>query len=751
MQIDYEREGVSTSRPPLFPRCMSLPFFRPPRLRRVLLVSLALALAALPLRLPAAPDAPVSPGALPGVTAQLQLFHNLAGRLILSGQQEIAWSEPRHQEDFDYIIQNTGRTPAVRGFDFLKYVESPASRASQAATPRAIAWARSGGIVTFCVHMFMNLGSTNGTPQFYTPGANGNPVGTNFDIRQAVIAGTPENAEFLAKLDVCAEELKLLRDAGVTVLWRPFHECGGTWFWWSRHGAEPFKAAWRIMFARYTQVHGLTNLVWCFNPVDSTTVLSGWYPGDDVVDVISLDVYPPAGTHPTYSADYRRMRDFTGGRKPVVLSENGSIPDIDALFAEGGGWGYFCTWNGFENDLTRHSVAFLNAAFNHAKVVTLDELGAVYGSYAAAVTVDPLPAPPAPGANVALTASSLLSPAPAYQWRRNGALLAGETNLTLNLPALQPAATGLYAAHATSGTTTAASAAVIVGLATTAKVTGGGTELDPHDIRHPNGNTFDQVLLTGNAAAITAEYSPDPSLNQVTRLSYVDLDDDIVQVEFSGPGTLSLVLDSPTGPALPVNYNQAVNYMKGHAGIVVTGATAKTFLAVFSVGRATAFDPTGAFDLTQPASATNNPAANGNPIFQAGTSYGGRADLAFIAITSTDGRCGGLLASNVNFFASRGLTGVYAPGVAFDRFFVGEVTAFDTAAPALIAGSATDARITGGDLLQDNGAPLRIGGFTQLRFTAGADSHGTGLPARANRATLLRNGLDVTAQVAVNP
>ena len=116
-----------------------------------------------------------------------------------------------------------------------------------------------------------------------------------------------------------------------------------------------------------------------------------------------------------------------------------------------------------------------------------------------------------------------------------------------------------------------------------------GTELPPGNIRHPNGNIFDQVLLTGTAETITA----DPG--KVTRTSYIDLTDDIVQIEFSGAGTLSVVLDRASGPAAPLNYQQpSVGYMKGHAGIVITGANETTNVSVFSVGRATAFDPAAA-------------------------------------------------------------------------------------------------------------------------------------------------------------
>lgn len=659
----------------------------------------------------------------------MQFFANVSGRVIVAGQQEIAWDESRHQEDFNYVLQRTGKTPAVRGFDFLKYVESPSSRARQVATSRAIAWARAGGIVTFCVHMFVNLGSTNGSPQFYTPGSNGNPTGTNFDIRQAVIAGTPENAEFLAKLDIVGQELKLLCDAGVPVIWRPFHECGGTWFWWSRYGAAPFKQAWRIMFERFTQLHGLNNLVWCFNPIDSTTVLQSWYPGDDVVDMISLDVYPSAGAHPTYAADYKRMRDFTGGRKPVVMSENGAIPQIDNLFSEGGGWGYFCTWNGFENDVSRNAVAFLSEVFNHPRVITLDRLAAVYATYSPAILVEMAGQTPVEGGTLSLaTMTSLTSPG--LQWRRNGTPFDDAAGAMLALENFQSAHAGLYTATASHAGGSATSNVLVVGLASTAKVAGAGIELEPRDIRHPQGNIFDQVLLQGSAATITADYSPDPALNQITRLSYLDLDGDIVQVEFSGPGTLSIVLDNASGPALPANYNQNVAYMKGHAGIVIVGATEQTNVSVFSVGRATAVNPT---------------------LFKDEVSYGGTADLAFIAISSVNGRFGGVRAGNANFFAAKGVTGIHAPGVTFDGpVYVGNIGAFDLAKPVLLTGSASDARIAGGDLFQPNSEPVRISGVASLKFQAGSDSHGNTTAAKANRAVLQQNDVVVTAQVVTN-
>jgi mannan endo-1,4-beta-mannosidase len=278
---------------------------------RPLTTLLVLATAFTGTHLNAAIDAPVSPNAQPNVAQLMQFLDSVKGNHVLSGQQEIAWDLKRNDEDFDYILKTTGKLPAVRGFDFLEYVYSPSVRANQNATERAIAWARAGGIVNFCCHMFMDTGSPAGSPQFYVPGANGNSTGTTFDISKAVVSGTTENTEYLAKLDIIASELKKLRDAGVVVVWRPFHEASGGWFWWSAKGAAPLKQAWRIMFDRFTVMHGLNNLIWCFNPTDPIgTNLANWYPGDDVVDMISNDTYPSAGTHLSFSASYNQMQSF---------------------------------------------------------------------------------------------------------------------------------------------------------------------------------------------------------------------------------------------------------------------------------------------------------------------------------------------------------------------------------------------------------------------------------------------------------
>jgi hypothetical protein len=132
--------------------------------------------------------------------------------------------------------------------------------------------------------------------------------------------------------------------------------------------------------------------------------------------------------------------------------------------------------------------------------------------------------------------------------------------------------------------------------------------------------------------------------------------------------------------------------------------------------------------------------------------YDGFADLAYIAISSTDGQFGGVRTANARYWATRGITGLYAPGVEFTGpVFVGDINATDAATPQLVLGASSDVRITGGNLLQMNGQPVRVSGITQLKFAAGTDSQGTPIAAQMNRGRLEQNGVDVTAQIVVNP
>src|SRR5690606_5569998 len=125
-------------------------------------------------------------------------------------------------------------------------------------------------------------------------------------------------------------------------------------------------------------------------------------------------------------------------------------------------------------------------------------------------------------------------------------------------------------------------------------------------------------------------------------------------------------------------------YMKGHPTITVSDADETTNLSVFSVGRITAMNP-GIFREID---------------------YDGRADVALISISSKTGKFGGLYTGNASYLDSRGITGVYAPDVAFaGPVVIGNISGADSAQAVLLLGSAADVRVSGGNLRQLNSRP----------------------------------------------
>lgn len=325
------------------------------------------------------------------------------------------------------------------------------------------------------------------------------------------------------------------------------------------------------------------------------------------------------------------------------------------------------------------------------------------------------------GDRVTLTASGTGFPTPTYQWQKNGLAIDGAVGVSLILNDVTPAAVGSYTVVITNLAGSATSAAALVGVTSTAKVSGEATVVGS-DIEHPNGNIYDQVLMTGPSAAVTAD------TNQITRVSFIDLNDDIVQIELAGPGTLTVTLESASAPAAAAKYDQpGVTYVKGHPSIMISGATKDTHVTIFSVGTLTAINQN---------------------LFKPGENYDGIADVGLLAITSTDGKFGGIRTGNAHYFRAAGLTGMSAPEVEVTGpTYLHNVTADEDATPVLLFGATTDVQVTGGDLLQLNERAVQVDGITAIAFAEGSRSSGTLLPVQTNRARLERNGEDVTDEL----
>lgn len=310
------------------------------------------------------------------------------GKHIISGQQEYCgdhnynlWADPDtfikdNEAEFEYILEQTGKQPAIRGIDLLAYRAN--TNWTDHAPERAIEWVNKyKGIATMTWHWNVPSTEDGGDDVAFYVESTGNTPFTTFSITKALEEGTWENKQLLADIEAIAAELKKLKDADVPVLWRPLHEAEGGWFWWGAEGAEPCKKLYRLLYDKLTNEYGLDNLIWVWTGYTSPAS-ANWYPGDDVVDIIGYDKYNAVDGQPnlsSISSTFYSLVQSTKGQKMVAMSENDSIPSLENLVNDKAAWLYFCPW--YMNYLTseqNNPVENLVEIYQSDYCITLDEL-----------------------------------------------------------------------------------------------------------------------------------------------------------------------------------------------------------------------------------------------------------------------------------------------------------------------------------------------------------------------------------------
>ncbi|HEX8627300.1 MAG TPA: glycosyl hydrolase [Catenuloplanes sp.] len=295
--------------------------------------------------------APVNPNATPQARRLLCYIASQYGNHILSGQQESTWIGGPDYE-MNYIRNTTGKLPAIRALDYGD---------SKDYASRAIAWWNAGGIPMVGYHM--------GAPT-HPDTYEGTQV-RGVSINRTLTPGTAEHTSFMQRLDGAAAELQKLQAAGAAVIWRPFHEAGGTWFWWSMEGGAQYNRLWNYMYNYFTNTKRLNNLVWLHGYNGSPQ--ASFYPGKQVVDIGGADTYAGNGNYGPLTSMYNAVRGIVGGTVPIALHENGPIPDPDQLQSAGARWVLFGTWHGTHLTVS-NSQDHLRKVYGHAYVVTRDEL-----------------------------------------------------------------------------------------------------------------------------------------------------------------------------------------------------------------------------------------------------------------------------------------------------------------------------------------------------------------------------------------
>ena len=223
-------------------------------------------------------QAPANPKSNVRAKAILEYFQSLEGRTnkcLLSGQFS-NFGPGAGLRLMDEIHDHTGHWPALLGVDYAGRDGINPGAPNQA----AIEYWQQGGLVTVSTHLY-NPARTN---------ASGGLRDKGVDLNTLLDTRSETHARWLHELDQVAAGLQQLKDAGVVVLWRPFHEMNGDWFWWNGKDPATFIKLWRQMFDYFTETKHLDNLLWVYAPNHGDKVVA-YYPGNRYADLIGLDAY----------------------------------------------------------------------------------------------------------------------------------------------------------------------------------------------------------------------------------------------------------------------------------------------------------------------------------------------------------------------------------------------------------------------------------------------------------------------------
>ena len=172
--------------------------------------------------------------------------------------------------------------------------------------------------------------------------------------QELLTEGSPLNIRWKKQMDLFAEYLKYFQDAGIPILLRPYHEANIPGFWWNNADQDRPKNLWRQLRSYFVDHHGLKNLIWVwsvsYHPKYWDRVAE-YYPGNDVVDIVGLDIYPPTkGGVPDFEGAWNVLKNIAP-KKPLVLSEVSRLPSMRELKTRK--WAYVVPWGKnmlFENN-----------------------------------------------------------------------------------------------------------------------------------------------------------------------------------------------------------------------------------------------------------------------------------------------------------------------------------------------------------------------------------------------------------------
>ncbi|MGQ9504353.1 MAG: glycosyl hydrolase [Thermogutta sp.] len=339
---------------------------------------------------------PADPDLIPeGRQLMEYLLKGRNGRIISGCQRSGPGSGP-----FEAWQHASGREPALKGFNIAGFHPTGSdvyhNVLKNTVSDTKFWWHEKGGIAAMLYHWTWPLpdGRVSFMKKDHVP-----PL----DIGKMVTPGTEEYKMFHQELRYTADYLEQLAEARVPLLFRPFHEIDGGWFWWTDSETPEHTAAlWRQMFLYLVKERGIHNLIWDFAMAHVTwgphrsrlqkeqgrtptideeaEYRRRFYPGDDYVDMVSISVYSNSQFYDwgwgepmkeNYAKAYELLEKIAPG-KPHAVAESPNL--LNPAVSEKGGpaWVYDMSWYGRDRE-------WMHSALNHKHFIALDDLPVLHG------------------------------------------------------------------------------------------------------------------------------------------------------------------------------------------------------------------------------------------------------------------------------------------------------------------------------------------------------------------------------------
>lgn len=218
-------------------------------------------------------------------------LHKLSTQFTLFGHQDdlaygVNWKYIEGKSDIKDMVNDY---PAVYGWDIARIELDSINNIDGVPFAKMRKYIQEGykrgGVITLSWH-------------FDNPLSGGSAWDTTKNAVAAILPGGEKHELFKSWLDKAANFMYTLKGNNgeqIPILFRPFHELTGNWFWWGKNTCSPEELikAWQFTVNYLRNEKKLHNLIYVYNTNDFANgkEFLERYPGDDMVDIVSFDMY----------------------------------------------------------------------------------------------------------------------------------------------------------------------------------------------------------------------------------------------------------------------------------------------------------------------------------------------------------------------------------------------------------------------------------------------------------------------------